>query len=142
MTDETKQPTMDENGNLNVAEADEAEAGQEGPVPVTEKAQGAKAAAARPLLHDAIERVETIGKALGSALQDRFNVVQVRVNDDSLRYLDMLVEADITKSRSESAAFLITEGIKANAALFERIGEITDQIAELRAQLKETVRAG
>jgi hypothetical protein len=63
----------------------------------------------------------------------------VRVNDDALKHLDMLVEADITKSRSESAAFLITEGGKANQELFEKIGNITDQIAELRAQLRETV---
>jgi hypothetical protein len=63
----------------------------------------------------------------------------VRVNDDALKHLDMLVEADITKSRSESAAFLITEGVKTNQELFEKIGNITDQIAELRAQLRETV---
>jgi hypothetical protein len=85
------------------------------------------------------KQVENISKALGSALQDRANVVMVRVNDDSLFYLDMLVEADITKSRSESAAFLINEGIKANEALFNKIREVTDQITALRAQLRETV---
>jgi hypothetical protein len=78
---------------------------------------------------------------LGSALQDRTNVVMVRVNSDSLDYLDMLVEADVTKSRSESAAFLINEGIKANQALFSKIREITDQIASLKSQLRETVKA-
>lgn len=91
-------------------------------------------------LKDALERVESLGKTLAAALQDRANVVMVRVNDDALKHLDMLVEADITKSRSESAAFLITEGIKANRDLFERIGNITDQIAELRAQLRSSVK--
>jgi hypothetical protein len=90
-------------------------------------------------LKDALERVESLGKTLAGAMQDRANVVMVRVNDDALKHLDMLVEADITKSRSESAAFLITEGVKANKGLFEKIGSITDQIAELRAQLRETV---
>jgi hypothetical protein len=52
----------------------------------------------------------------------------------------MLVEAEITKSRSESAAFLITEGVKANQDLFKKIGHITEQIATLRAQLRETVK--
>lgn len=93
--------------------------------------------------NEAIKQVETftenLGKALGNALQDRANVVMVRVNDDSLSYLDMLVEADITKSRSESAAFLINEGIKANESLFNKIRETTDQIAALRSQLRETV---
>ena len=83
---------------------------------------------------------ESLGKAVAPALQDRANVVMVRVNDDALRHLDMLVEAEITKSRSESAAFLITEGVKANRKLFDKIGSITDQIAELRAQLRESVK--
>jgi hypothetical protein len=86
------------------------------------------------------KQVEQISKTLGSALQDRANVVMVRVNDDSLAYLDMLVEADITKSRSESAAFLINEGIRSNEALFNRIREITDQISALKSQLRETVK--
>jgi hypothetical protein len=91
---------------------------------------------------EAIRQVEGIGKALGSALSDRANVVMVRVNNESLQYLDMLVEADINKSRSESAAFLINEGIKSNKALFDKIRNITDQISALRAQLRESVEVG
>jgi hypothetical protein len=95
--------------------------------------------AAATALKDALERVESLGKTLAGAMQDRANVVMVRVNDDALKHLDMLVEADITKSRSESAAFLINEGIKANQELFGKISTITDQIAALRAQLRESV---
>lgn len=102
------------------------------------KGMGGKAQASKTL-NEAIKQVEHLGKALGHALQDRANVVMVRVNDDSLSYLDMLIEADVTKSRSESAAFLINEGIKANESLFNKIREITDQIAALKAQLRETV---
>ena len=90
-------------------------------------------------INEAFKQVESIGKALGSALQDRANVVMVRVNNDSLRYLDMLVEADVTKSRSESAAFLINEGIKSNETLFNKIRDITDQISALKSQLREVV---
>lgn len=90
-------------------------------------------------LREAWRQVETVGQALGEALQGRGNVVMVRVNDEALHHLDMLVEAEITKSRSESAALLISEGIKANQALFERIAEITRQIADLRAQLRREV---
>jgi uncharacterized FlaG/YvyC family protein len=99
---------------------------------------------AKDTINEAFKQVEkqmgSISQALGSALQDRANVVMVRVNDDSLHYLDVLVEADITKSRSESAAFLINEGIKANQGLFDKIGEITDQISALKAQLRESVK--
>jgi hypothetical protein len=86
------------------------------------------------------KQVESLSKTLTSALQDRANVVMVRVNNDSLAYLDMLVEADVTKSRSESAAFLINEGIKSNEALFNKIREITDQISALKSQLRGAVK--
>lgn len=108
------------------------------------KSASGRSSSASKTINEAIKQVESftenLGKALGSALQDRANVVMVRVNNDSLAYLDMLVEADVTKSRSESAAFLINEGIKANQALFSKIREITDQIADLKSQLRETVK--
>jgi hypothetical protein len=110
----------------------------------TEETKPRDKSSASKTFNEAIKQVETftenISKALGNALQDRANVVMVRVNDDSLRYLDMLVEADVTKSRSESAAFLINEGIKGNEALFNRIRDITDQISALKAQLRQTVQ--
>lgn len=83
---------------------------------------------------------ESISKTLSTALENRANVVMVRVNDESLQKLDMLIEAEITKSRSESAAFLITEGIKTNKELFTEIGKITEQIEALRVQLRQTVQ--
>ena len=91
-------------------------------------------------LKDAWRQVESFGEALGEALQGRGNVVMVRVNDEALAHLDMLVEAEVTKSRSESAAFLINEGIKTNQVLFDRIKAITQQISELREQLRQEVK--
>lgn len=91
-------------------------------------------------LKDAWKQVENIGQVVGEALQSRSNVVMVRINDEALRHLDMLVEAEVTKSRSESAAYLISEGIRANGELFGKIGEITDQIETLRVQLRKTIQ--
>ena len=82
---------------------------------------------------------ESIGKAIDSALAARDHVVMVRVNDDSLKSLDALVQTGIFKSRSEAAAFLISEGVKAQAALFERISERIKEIERLRAELKGIV---
>jgi len=82
---------------------------------------------------------ESIGKAIDSALSARDHVVMVRVNDDSLKSLDELVQTGIFKSRSEAAAFLISEGVKAQAALFERISERIKEIERLRAELKGIV---
>ncbi len=112
--------------------------------PVQETVTGAKndseqrRSPASPI-RDALRQVESFGQALGEALQGRGNVVMVRVNDETLQNLDMLVDAEITKSRSESAAFLIHEGINSKKELFGKIGEVTDQIAKLRAQLKTTI---
>ena len=96
--------------------------------------------ASGPTLKGAWKQVENIGQTLGEALQGRGNVVMVRVNDETLAHLDMLVEAELARSRSEAAALLISEGMKANAPLFERIRQITDQIAALRGQLRQSVQ--
>ncbi len=106
---------------------------------VADKASQAKNAASKTI-NEAIKQLENLGKALGNALQDRANVVAVRINNDSLRYLDMLIEADVVKSRSDGAAFLINEGIKANEQLFNKIRTITDQISALKSQLREAVK--
>lgn len=103
------------------------------------KGQGASKSH-EPGIKNAWKQVENIGQAIGDALQGRGNVVMVRVNDEALGYLDMLVEADVVKSRSEAAAWLINEGVKTNQELFQKIGEVTHQISALREKLRETVR--
>jgi tRNA A37 threonylcarbamoyltransferase TsaD len=104
---------------------------------LAEKAKSKSAAKAEPWSFSEI--ASSLRTAVSRALADRTNVVMIRVNDETLRYLDMLIEAEVCKSRSESAAFLIAEGVKANTALYERISEVTEQIAELRRQLREIV---
>ncbi len=83
--------------------------------------------------------IASVRDAVTRALSKRENVVMVRVSDEALSYLDMLVEAGITKSRSESAAFLVNEGVRASSTLFDRIGEIIAQITALRQQLSAIV---
>ena len=82
---------------------------------------------------------ESISQAIESALSARDHVVMVRVNDESLKRLDALVQSGIFKSRSESAAFLIGEGIKAQAILFDSISQKIEEIERLRAELKSIV---
>jgi hypothetical protein len=78
-----------------------------------------------------------IKDALDTALAGRGNVLMVRVNDETLKAIDTLVEAGVCKSRSEGAAFLMNQGIEASSELYHRIGGITDQIAELKARLRK-----
>lgn len=83
---------------------------------------------------------ESISKAIESALSARDHVVMVRVNDEALKKLDALVQSGIFKSRSESAAFLISEGVKAQHALFDRISERITEIERLRSELKDIIK--
>lgn len=88
---------------------------------------------------EAMRQVGEFGQTIGGAIQTRDNVVMVRVNSDTVKRLDRLVDAEICRSRSEAAAFLISEGIKHNEALYIKINDITDRIAALRAQLKNDI---
>jgi hypothetical protein len=88
----------------------------------------------------------SVGKAINSivgsleaALTGRGNAVMVRVNDEALANLDMLIEAGICKSRSESAAFLLQRGIDSSGALFDRIQSVTAQISRMREELLSSV---
>ena len=80
---------------------------------------------------------ENLKETLEGALSARENVLMVRLNKESLARVDELVEADVVGSRSESAAFLIGEGIKARAELFERMSEKIEQIRKAKDELRE-----
>ena len=82
---------------------------------------------------------ETIETAIKSALSFRENVIMVRVNQESLKKLDELVDAGLFKSRSESAAFLIREGIKAREDIFSIINEKINEIQKLKEELKNII---
>lgn len=89
---------------------------------------------------------ENLKQTLQGALAGRENVVMVRLNKDSLSRLDELVDAGFVSSRSEAAAFLIGEGVKAKSDLFQRIsdkiGRIRKAKDELRELLEEPVNQG
>ena len=68
---------------------------------------------------------EDLGETVEEARSKRANVVMVRVRRDSLDRLDELVECSLTRSRSEAAAFLIAEGVKARKDLFDKLAEQT-----------------
>ena len=84
--------------------------------------------------------INTVMSSLETALTARGNTVMVRVNDEALAKLDMLVSSGICKSRSESAAFLLQRGIDSSAALFDRIADVTAKIDTLQAELADLVQ--
>lgn len=84
--------------------------------------------------------INSFMESLESALSGRGNTVMVRVNDETLAKLDMLVAAGICKSRSESAAFLLQRGIEGSAKLFDHIESVTTKIAKLKEDLLTSVQ--
>ena len=94
-----------------------------------------------------VDVAESVGERIGENIRDtvqgvrgsRDNVVMVRVDKASLDRLDELVEAGIMGSRSEAAAFLIGEGVKARQPLFDRIAEKIQQIRDAKEELRRMV---
>jgi len=83
----------------------------------------------------ATQTMDSIKRSIDKALISRNTVLTIRVNDDANNKLGMLVETGIFKSRSESAAFLIEEGIKHQEALFNKISKKLEQIAKIKEEL-------
>jgi len=87
----------------------------------------------------AVKTAESIRKVIDKALASRNTVLTIRVNDESNKKLNMLVDAGLFKSRSESAAFLIEEGIKNQQAIFSKITDKLKKMEKIREELKDIV---
>ena len=97
----------------------------------------------REAITESVDAAESIGgnimETVDRARSNRSNVVMVRVDKASLERLDELVESGIMGSRSEAAAFLIGEGIKARQPLFDRIAEKIQEIRQAKDELRNLV---
>jgi len=87
----------------------------------------------------AVKTAESIKRVVDKALSSRNTVLTIRVNDESNKKLNMLVDSGLFKSRSESAAFLIQEGIKKQEVLFDKISTKLERIEKIRDDLKKIV---
>jgi Arc/MetJ-type ribon-helix-helix transcriptional regulator len=68
--------------------------------------------------------------------ENRSNVVMVRLSDDAVKRVDLLVAASLFNSRSEAAAFLIGAGIENQKDLLEKLNAHTEEINKLKEQLR------
>ena len=87
----------------------------------------------------------SVGQSLKDTVQDtiqamrgtgRDGVVMVRVNQESMERIDELVETGLVGSRSEAAAYLVAEGIKANQDLFDKISSKMEAIRKAKEELQ------
>jgi len=82
---------------------------------------------------------DTFSKAVERAINVRDTTVLIRLSDESSDKVDTLVSAGVFRSRAEAAAFLIEEGINAQAALFQRIQDKLTEIEKLRSELRNSI---
>ncbi len=92
------------------------------------------------------ESLSAIGRDISRTIERAISakddyVVAVKVSHDAQEKLEQLVQAGVFRSRAEAAAFLIDEGIKTQAALFERVQQKLSEIERLRAELRGMVGA-
>ncbi|MGH9901251.1 MAG: hypothetical protein ACRD68_05355 [Pyrinomonadaceae bacterium] len=93
------------------------------------------------------ESLSSIGRDISRTIERAISakddyVVAVKVSHEAQDKLDQLVQAGVFRTRAEGAAFLIDEGIKAQSALFERVGQKLSEIERLRAELRGMIQQG
>ena len=81
----------------------------------------------------------TLEEGVRTTLQGRGNVLMVRVNDETLRHVDTLVQSGLFKTRSEAAAYLLHEGIRSKQDIFDRVSATASEIARLREEMRSTL---
>lgn len=87
----------------------------------------------------AVKTAESIKKVIDKAMASRNTVLSIRINEDCDKKLKMLVDTGLFKSRSESAAFLIHEGIKNQESLFAKISSQMHKIEKIKGELENII---
>src|SRR6185503_13204435 len=90
------------------------------------------------------ESLSAIGRDISRTIERAMSakddyVVAVKISPEAQDKLEALVQAGVFRNRAEAAGFLIDEGIKTQAALFERVQQKLAEIERLRAELRGLV---
>ena len=87
----------------------------------------------------AIKTAESIKRVIDKTRSSRNTVLTIRIDEESNKKMNMLVDAGLFKSRSESGAFLIQEGLKSQSMLFSKITSKLEKIDKIKEELKNIV---
>jgi hypothetical protein len=87
------------------------------------------------------ESLSAIGRDISRTIERAMSakddyVVAIKVSPDAQEKLEQLVQAGVFRSRADAAGFLIDEGIKTQATLFDRVVQKLAEIERLRAELR------
>jgi glutamine synthetase adenylyltransferase len=78
----------------------------------------------------------------GSGLRKRENTIMTRIAHEDLQFLEALVELEIFRSISETAAFLIHDAIQNKKKHMEQILRIADEIKKKKLEAVRTLLEG
>jgi hypothetical protein len=112
------------------------------PEPGEEQPHGERVASSvRDIASRIPESLASIGRDISRTVERALSakddyVVAVKVSHEAQERLEQLVQAGVFRNRADAAAFLIDEGIKAQAPLFERVSAKLSEIERLRAELR------
>ncbi len=73
--------------------------------------------------------------------QARNTVVSVRVDDETSRTIDLLVQAGLAQSRSEAVAQLVTIGINSASELLTQARQLAEHLQRLKGEMFAAVKA-
>lgn len=90
----------------------------------------------KQVMQDLGDGIEQLASEIKTAFKGRNNTLMVRINQETLNKIDQLVETEIFSSRSEAAAFLLSEGIKRQEPLFKKLKDSTEKIKDIRNSMK------
>src|SRR6476620_8585065 len=103
--------------------------------------RGRTASSVRDIASRIPESLSAIGRDISRTIEKAMSakddyVVAVKVSPEAQDKLEQLVQAGVFRSRAEAAGFLIDEGIKTQAPLFDRVRTKLAEIERLRAELR------
>jgi hypothetical protein len=103
--------------------------------------QNRTASSVRDIASRIPESLSAIGRDISRTIEKAISakddyVVAVKVSPEAQEKLESLVQAGVFRSRAEAAGFLIDEGIKTQAPLFDRVRQKLAEIERLRAELR------
>jgi hypothetical protein len=107
--------------------------------PVIDKAQNVFREMGDQVEKFATKTISSVKNTIDKALKSRNIVLTIRVSDTTNKKLSMLVDSGFFKSRSESAAYLIEEGIKHQDPLFSKLEKKIEKIEKLKDELKHII---
>lgn len=73
--------------------------------------------------------------------QARNTVISVRVDDETLRVVDLLVQAGLAQSRSEAVVQLVALGINSAGELLSQAEQLAEQLQRLKGEMFAAVKA-